>query len=234
MSEWAIRTLRRVASDLRVFEDGRRISEDILDAFVTCLELVYRDLIAQEHVNGLDTKGREACELVRRSLTQLRALQDESTQLSNYDHAPPVRHTGYTGRPRFEIPCEQLVFLVESRFTGPQIADILGVSLSTVRRRMVDFGSSIRAEYSLLTDAELDDIVESIHQDFPMCGNRQMQGHLLSRGYRVQQLRIREAQRRVDPDGTVMRRLRAVNRRRYQVPAPLSLWHIDGNHKLIR
>jgi hypothetical protein len=31
-----------------------------------------------------------------------------------------------------------------------------------------------------------------------------------------------------------MRRLRAVNRRRYQVPAPLALWHIDGNHKLIR
>ena len=75
------------------------------------------------------------------------------------------------------------------------------------------FELSIRAEYSLLTDAELDDIVESIHQDFPMCGNRQMQGHLLSRGYWVQQLRIREAQRRVDPDGTVMRRLRAVNRR---------------------
>ena len=75
MSEWAIRTLRRVASDLRVFEDGRRISEDILDAFVTCLELVYRDLIAQEHVNGLDTNGRQACELVRRSLTHLRALQ---------------------------------------------------------------------------------------------------------------------------------------------------------------
>ena len=119
MSEWAIRTLRRVASDLRVFEDGRRISEDILDAFVTCLELVYRDLIAQEHM--LDTNGREACELVRRSLTHLRALQDESTQLSNYDHWSS----------QFEIPCEQLVFLVESRFTGPQIADILGVSLST-------------------------------------------------------------------------------------------------------
>ena len=31
-----------------------------------------------------------------------------------------------------------------------------------------------------------------------------------------------------------MRRLRTINRRKYQVPAPLSLWHIDGNHKFIR
>ena len=31
-----------------------------------------------------------------------------------------------------------------------------------------------------------------------------------------------------------MRRLSAVHRRQYRVAAPLSLWHIDGNHQLIR
>ncbi len=67
-----------------------------------------------------------------------------------------------------------------------------------------------------------------------MCGNRQMQGHLLSRGYRVQQVRIRESQRRIDPEGCMIRRLHVLNRRRYSVPAPLSLYHIDGNHKLMR
>lgn len=40
--------------------------------------------------------------------------------------------------------------------------------------------------------------------------------------------------RRVDPEGTIARRLSTINRRVYSVPAPLSLWHIDGNHKLIR
>ena len=42
--------------------------------------------------------------------------------------------------------------------------------------------------------------------------------------------------RRVNPDGVLLRalELRAVRRRRYQVRGPLSLWHIDGNHKLIR
>ena len=61
-----------------------------------------------------------------------------------------------------------------------------------------------------------------------------MQGHLLAEGIRVQQLRIRECQRRVDPGGVVLRRLTSINRRRYKVNGPLALWHIDGNHKLIR
>ncbi|XP_046842172.1 uncharacterized protein LOC124436298 isoform X2 [Xenia sp. Carnegie-2017] len=42
--------------------------------------------------------------------------------------------------------------------------------------------------------------------------------------------------RRVDPQGTLFRALSltAVNRRKYHVTSPLSLWHVDGNHKLIR
>ncbi len=55
--------------------------------------------------------------------------------------------------------------------------------------------------------------MEGIVSEFPMCGNRQMPGHVLARGIRFQQHRIREAQRRVDPAGTVMRRLRTIQRR---------------------
>lgn len=63
-----------------------------------------------------------------------------------------------------------------------------------------------------------------------------MSGLLLSRGLRIQQTRIREMMRRVDPQGTLYRALslRAVHRRRYHVADPQSLWHVDGNHKLIR
>ena len=61
-----------------------------------------------------------------------------------------------------------------------------------------------------------------------------MLGHLQSRGFRIQQIRLREAMRRVDPEGSVMRRLSTINRRKYRVPAPSSLWPMDGNHKLIR
>lgn len=48
--------------------------------------------------------------------------------------------------------------------------------------------------------------------------------------------RVQECMRRVDPQGVLMRSLQLNPRRRrkYSVPAPNSLWHIDGNHKLIR
>ena len=41
---------------------------------------------------------------------------------------------------------------------------------------------------------------------------------------------------RVDPEGVLMRALQltTINRRKYQVPGILSLWHIDKHHKLIR
>ena len=222
MSSWAIRTMRRVATDLTTFQDGRRIPLDVVDGFVICLELVYRELIALEHLDGFDANVDQACEVVRRSLRCLRMLQDEPNQ-AHENRTPPLQHTGCIGRPRFEIPRGQLIFLIESRFTAPQMAEIIGVSLSTIRRRMADYGLSITAEYTPFSDAELDRLVEDVQRDFPMCGNRQMQGHLMSRGFRVQQQRIREAQLRVDPLGSLMRRLRTVNRRQYQIPAPFSL-----------
>ena len=90
-----------------------------------------------------------------------------------------------------------------------------------------------RKQYSIIIDQELDNLVSQIQHQFPTCGNQQMQAHLLSRGLRLQQLRIRESRRRVDPEESLLRRLNGIFRREY-VPAPRSLYHIDGNHKLIR
>ena len=54
-----------------------------------------------------------------------------------------------------------------------------------------------------------------------------MQGHLLSRGIRLQQIRIRESQQLV---GTlIIQHLSALNRREY---APLALYYIDGINKV--
>lgn len=48
--------------------------------------------------------------------------------------------------------------------------------------------------------------------------------------------RLRASMRRLDPEAILMRRfsMQTARRRQYSVPAPNSLWHIDGNHKLIR
>lgn len=51
-----------------------------------------------------------------------------------------------------------------------------------------------------------------------------------------QESRVQESMRRVDQEGVSMRtfQLHTARRRKYSVPAPNSLWYIDGNHKLIR
>ena len=121
--------------------------------------------------------------------------------------------TGLVGRPSFAVSSGQLQYLIENGFSVPQIADLIGVSVRTICRRMSDFGLFIRSQYSTVSDSELDGIVTVIQAQFPTCGNRQMQGNLLSRGYRIQQSRVREAQRRIDPAGAVVRRLHALNRR---------------------
>lgn len=148
-----------------------------------------------------------------------------------------VEFCGDVGRPRVIVLQEQLEFLVDHGFTTVNIAVLLGVSENTVKvkRRLAEFGISIQSKYSELTDDELDNVIESILRDFPNTGYKRMTGFLRSRRIRVQQARIRESMRRVNPTGVLLRSLemRITQRRKYQVPGPLSLWHIDGNHKLI-
>ena len=139
---------------------------------------------------------------------------------------PNVAFTGAVGRPRFEIPWEQLVLLIESKFTVPQIAEMIGVSVRTIHRRMSEYELSIHSEIS---DSDLDVIVGDVHKEFLMFGNKQIVGHLLSHGIRIQQSRVWESMRRVDPE--VARGLNVIYRR---VAAPRSLYHMDGHHKLIR
>lgn len=226
----------RVIRDLDRFQDGRIIPYDVLDAFVVSLELVYRELIAyQTFATAADDNIQEASELVRSTLSTLATLRDKQQCSSVRSVAnPPTVRIHRFGRPSFDIQYEQLSYLLENRFTVHQIADMLAVSERTVYRRMSHFSLSVRAHYAAISDDYLDRLVREISIQYPMCGNSQMQGHLLARGLRIQQLRVRESQRRVDPEGCYMRRLFTINRRQYSVPAPRSLWHIDGNHKLIR
>ena len=143
--------------------------------------------------------------------------------------------TGERGRPGFEIPCSQLQFLIEKGFRVGEIAQLFGSSRSTIERRMSEFGSSIKATYAQLTDVDLDAAVSEIMREVANVGYKRMTGLLLGRGLRLQQVRIRESMRRVNPEGVLLRalELNALHRRCYQVMGPLSLWHIDGNHKVI-
>ena len=232
-SHWCISTLQRIASDLSLYEGGRRIGVDILDAYQVQLEQVYRELICIEVLGGLSDQATVGIDSVREALRQMRNML-ESAEHHHMGYQAPGTCIERRGRPSFHIPRNQLAFLLEKQFTVPHIASILGVSIRTVRRRMSEYDLSVHALYAQLSNRELDDIVRDIQTQFPTCGNRQMQGHLLSCGIRVQQYRVRESQRRIDPSGSILRGLRVIFRRRYEVDGPSALWHIDGNHKLIR
>ena len=51
-SSWSVTTLRRIVNDLAPFQEGTSIPLDIIDSFSVSLELVCRELLAKQLVNG--------------------------------------------------------------------------------------------------------------------------------------------------------------------------------------
>ena len=217
---------RRVRHVLVRYEEGREPEQ--LDCLIFHVERLHR-LLLSLHVTTDDI-----IEAVAVSLSLLEELNSSTSGACSHGYAVPVLHENSRGRPRFDIKPEQLEYLLTLGLKCPKIAEVLGVSLSTIRRRMTEYGFSVTSLYANITDQELDRIVSEIKQQFPNSGYRLMHGHLLSRGLRIHQARVRASLHRVDPDGVVIRWASAVVRRKYSVFSPLSLWHLDGHHKLIR
>lgn len=138
------------------------------------------------------------------------------------------------GRPPLNISEQALSGLLEQQFTQVEIGHILGCSAKTVHRRIVEFGLSPLIQYTAISDGELDALVEEFVANFPTAGHETLAGHLSTLGYRIQRCKIRDSLYRVDPWGVEQRSRRLLHRRKYRVPGPNSLWHIDGNHKLVR
>ena len=218
---------RRVQRLVTYYEEGRE--SGTLDCLVFHVDRLRRLLVAVDDV--YNTGSSDVLEGVGMALSFLEELNhgwNESGYVSQ------ILYENVRGRPRLEVKQDQLEYLLHLGFKCPEIGEVLGVSLSAIRRRMSEFGLSVSALYSFITDRELDELVSQIKCEFPNCGYRLLHGHLMSRGQRVSQARIRESLHRVDPEGVAVRWSSAIQRRKYAVLAPLSLWHLDENHKLIR
>ena len=156
-------------------------------------------------------------------------------------YSTSVTITPGPGRRRYDISKDRLEHLRSLYFSWQKIADMLQVSVSTIQRRRREFGLSDEFErYSDITDDELDQIYASVTGNScegpltPNVGRRRFIGASRSRGLRIQRWRVSECLRRVDPVGTALRWRMTIHRRKYFVPTPNSLWHIDSGHKLIR
>lgn len=145
-------------------------------------------------------------------------------------------HVGGRGRPKYIIKHEQLHFLRDLRFTWTQIASLFGVSRRTLYNIRTEFGMTgpHYSNYTVISDADLQEVVRGIKIMMPDVGQNMMKGLLEAKGIYISMIRIRECIAEVDPVNTAMRWALPRTRRVYSVPHPNYLWHLDGNHKLIR
>ena len=139
------------------------------------------------------------------------------------------------GRPKVDISQDTLVHFRSLGFKWNYIADMFLVSRWTIRRRVVEFGLSDVLGYSTISDDELGRFDSEYRQAHGvMCGRSMVTGYLKSIGTNVQQHRVTQLLLRVDPTGSRIRWSLIIRRRKYHVPAPNSLWHVDSHHSLIR
>ncbi|XP_052088233.1 uncharacterized protein LOC127734689 [Mytilus californianus] len=114
------------------------------------------------------------------------------------------------------------------------MASLLHVSVSSIKRRLRDYRILLRRRYAVISDTDLDNHVRRITQFNRSLGQRMVQGILKTEGIVLQRRRVAESLIRVDEAGVAIRWCRTIRRRSYQVSGPNALWHVDGNHKLIR
>uniref|UniRef100_A0A672M759 Integrase catalytic domain-containing protein n=1 Tax=Sinocyclocheilus grahami TaxID=75366 RepID=A0A672M759_SINGR len=137
------------------------------------------------------------------------------------------------GRPRLDISVDQLNFLLSLNFTARQAGDILGVSYSTIKNRQ--FSISLKGQYSRISNAQLDEQIRELVGVNYELGPEAVRARLYAEGFVIQRRRVRASMQRIDPEEAAYRAMtHRFQRRVYHVAGPNSLWHIDGNHKLIR
>ena len=104
-------------SDLARFEDGRSVHLQSLEAQQLQLELAFREAVAVEAIQGGHDVSR-AVDLVSEALSIVRCEMEHRE--SERGHQAPLYATHTRGRPKFDIPLNQLAYLLECRFTVPK------------------------------------------------------------------------------------------------------------------
>ena len=107
-------------------------------------------------------------------------------------------------------------------FSWVRIADFLSVSERTLRNQRAELEISLK--YSQINEMQFDAEKQTILTQNPNMGEKMLVEALLSRGITVQREMLRKSIEHVDPVGKVLRRLRTLRRRAYNVSTPNALW----------
>ena len=104
------------------------------------IELVYSDTVTKETSGVLNIQEQCALPLIARAYSNLKQVV-ETLELLPPQTAQPVQFIdGSVGRPSYSISLETFISM---NVSVPNIAQLLGVSVSTARRRMRQYNLSI-------------------------------------------------------------------------------------------
>ena len=135
------------------------------------------------------------------------------------------------GRPSLQINMEDVEDMRKAGMSITKISQALGVSRSTLYRAME--GSDLLG-FTEISDQRLDELVIRYKQTHPLDGERMLIGYLRSQDIHLPRRRIRECIHRVDAGGVRSRSVKLIQRRTYYAKGANYVWHMDGNHKLVR
>ena len=110
----------------------------------------------------------------------------------------------------------------------------ISMSLSTLKRRLRDFGLSRQSGNRADTDRVRQIIEEELNGSGRLLGYRSI-WHSLRLEHHIHYPRrlVAEMVREIDPEGVELRRRRRLVRRRYLSYGPNFCWHADGKHIIL-
>ena len=91
-----------------------------------------------------------------------------------------------------------------------KIAELLGVSTKTLKRRRIDFQMEDIDAFIVIDDENFAFIMSDIMRLPPNIGQTRMVGALKSRGLKVSRWTVRALLRRLDPIGAALRSLKTI------------------------
>ncbi|XP_062420513.1 uncharacterized protein LOC134132730 [Pungitius pungitius] len=225
-----VENIQRGATDFFVHE---RLYGELRDHVQTLSGLMSNSRFVENSRNRETINTLESLHGCLHFLLSAHESRQRTRSENRYALLPPPVMTGLQGRPQYSISQDQISHLASLGMNWQSIATCLGVSCRTLYRHRQLLGVQ-PLTYATLSNDNLNRVIVEILQSTTNAGERYVQGSLRSRGLRIQRWRVRRSLQEIDPIGRSLRRRHAIRRRIYSVPTPNELWHIDGNHKLVR
>ncbi|KAJ8018855.1 hypothetical protein HOLleu_42925 [Holothuria leucospilota] len=144
----------------------------------------------------------------------LPSQQLDGRQLNGQINRPPSNAgQGQKGRPKLEVPLEQLQYLYKKGYPAKRMAQHFKCSVSAVYKLLYQHGMKMRQRYTSMCDEELMAIVSNLSKQHPNSGTEMISGYLRSQGISVPRQKLRSVLRAADQVGIATRWGKTVARR---------------------